>query len=570
MMRTVKTILVALILVGLIVPLFGCSTASGETKALENQVATVQRGDLTVDITAAGNLALSRTEDLAFEIAGTVEEVLVEEGDFVKEGQVLAKLDTSAWEDNLATLADKLTAAERQLTTKKREVTRKERELTAAERQLEIKKRSVLAKERDVLQVEINLKNTEIALAEAQDSYTWPELEVAQAEVDKLKAYLQYALDGQRESGSDGWSRLVTRLRAELDAAEKKLNAMLTGADPEEVGIKKVEVAIARGKLEEAQEAVKDALIAVEDAQKDIEDAQIAVEDAWIAVEDAQKDVADAKEALDEALDISVEIIAPFDGFITKVNVKGGDEVKTGTVAVQLADPNKFEANILVGEMDILKTKLGGQARVQVDAMPGLSLPAKVTHISPTATIQSGVVNYKVKVEVQSLEAVLQKQPQTMRNFSSGELPERIKQAIEEGRITQEQAEEMMKQRQQGQETQQGQMSTMLSENFQLREGLTVTVSIIVAQKSNVLLVPNTAITQQGAESYVKVSQDGIIEEREIKTGLSDWQFTEIIEGLNEGEKVIVPQGAITTGTTSQPGQRPPGVMIPGMGRMLR
>jgi len=52
----------------------------------ENQVVAVQRGDLTIDITGSGNLVLSLTEDLAFEISGTVEEVMVEEGESVEEG----------------------------------------------------------------------------------------------------------------------------------------------------------------------------------------------------------------------------------------------------------------------------------------------------------------------------------------------------------------------------------------------------------------------------------------------------------------------------------------------------
>ena len=124
----------------------------------------------------------------------------------------------------------------------------------------------------------------------------------------------------------------------------------------------------------------------------------------------------------------------------------------TGTVAVQIADPAKFEAEIMVSEMDILQVKEGGEARVEVDAMSGLTLPAKVIHISPTATIQSGVVNYKVKVEVASLEEMIQGQQaarqKTIESIQQGELPERLKQAIEEGRITQEQAEERMQQMQ--------------------------------------------------------------------------------------------------------------------------
>jgi len=396
----------------------------------ENQVVAVQRGDLTIDITGSGNLVLSLTEDLAFEMAGTVEEVMVEEGESVEEGQVLAKLDTSEWDKEVITL------------------------------------------ERDQLQAEINLENAELALDKAEEETT-------------------------------------TTVTGDI--------RVTTTTDPKEIKIKELQVELAEARLEDAQEA------------------------------------------LEEALNASPEVTAPFDGFITKVNVDGGDEVKKGTVAVTIADPNRFEADILVGEIDIMQVKLGGEASVQVDALQGMSLPAEVTHISPTATIQQGVVNYQVKVEVKSLEAVIQEREQARPELSPGELPEQIKQAIEEGRLTQEEAEEMMKLRQQGQGGQQGQTATMTSGAFQLREGLTVTVSIIVDERNDVVLVPNGAITTQGRQTYVQVlSPDGTIEQRAITTGISNWQYTEVTEGLSEGEKVVVTK-ATTTTTTTTPRQRQEG-----------
>ena len=244
-----------------------------------------------------------------------------------------------------------------------------------------------------------------------------------------------------------------------------------------------------------------------------------------------------------------MEITAPFDGFITKVNVEGGDEAKKGTVAVQIADPDKFEAEIMVGEMDILQLKLGADASVQVDAMPGVNLPAKVTHISPTATIQSGVVNYVVKVELQSLQAVPQERQEagqgTMQKMQPGELPPRLKQAIEEGRITREQVEQIMKQQRQEQGGQrQGQSPSAVPENFQLREGLTVTVSILV--------------------TTVQVLKNGVSEPRAITTGISNWTHTEVTDGLSEGEEVIISQATTSTQSSSSSSRTP---FLPGMRR---
>ena len=433
------------------------SCASEPESSTVSEIVTVQRGDLTIDITASGNLALSLKEDLAFEMSGTVEEILVEEGESVEQGLVLASLDTSEWETQLKSLEYQVTA-----------------------------------RERDVLQMEINLENAELSLEKAEE---------------------------------------LTATYVTGDIVISK------SADPKEIRIKELQVELAQARLEDAQKALED-----------------------------------AQEALEEALDASPEIVSPFDGFITKVNVDGGDEVTKGTVAVQLADPNKFEADVFVSEMDILQIKLGGTAYVQVDALQGMTLPAQVTHISPTATIYSGVVNYEVKVEVESLEAIMQTKQEArqeaMQKLEQGELPEKIKQAIEEGRITQEQVKEMLKKWQQGGGKQQGQTPMMIPEDFQLREGLTVTVSIIVDERNDVLLVPNRAINSQGGQTYVQVvSPDGTIKERAIQTGISNWQYTEVTDGLNEGEEVVITTAATTTPTTQQ--QKPPSGMGP-MGRMLK
>jgi len=453
-MKVLKILLILLVLCSISVLSLSCASDSESGSVPENQIVTVQRGDLAVDITASGNLALSVTEDLAFEISGTVEEILVEEGDSVEEGQVLARLDTSEWEDELRAL-----------------------------------KRQVTAKHLSLLQAEINLENAELALEEAEEETT------TTVTGDIVQNY----------------------------------------TDSEEIDILELKVELAEASLEDTQEAL----------------------------DQAQEDLA-------EAIDASPEIVAPFAGFVTKVKVDGGDEVKKGTVAVTLADPNRFEADILVSEMDIFQVKLGGEAWVQVDAVQGLSCPAEVTHISPTATIQSGVVNYKVKVELQPLEEMTQEwqeaRQEAMEDVSSGELPEQLRQAIEEGQITHAQAEEIMEQMQQGQGGEAGQMPTMISEAFQLREGLTVTVSIIIDEREDVLLVPNSAITTQRGQTYVQVLlPDGTTEQRAITTGISDWQYTEVTDGLSEGEQVIVSQGTATTPATQQ--QRPPGGMtIPGMG----
>jgi multidrug efflux pump subunit AcrA (membrane-fusion protein) len=127
--------------------------------------------------------------------------------------------------------------------------------------------------------------------------------------------------------------------------------------------------------------------------------------------------------------------------------------------------------------------------------------------------------------------------------------------------MTQEQAEEFMKRIQSGEgpsradrasgrgsggtppEGEQRRAPPTPPQDFHLREGLTVTVSIIVNERKDALLVPNSAITTRESTTSVQVlSADGTVEGREIETGISDFQYTEVTGGLSEGEEVVTSQ----------------------------
>ncbi len=358
----------------------------------------------------------------------------------------------------------------------------------------------------------------------------------------------QYVLkEIKTQTDIEYWTQKVADAKVTLNKAQATLDNLLAqlAGDTPEVTIKRLQLELANGNVDDAQAAIEVARKSVENAQKNLDDAR-------------------AK---------SPVITAPFDGFITQVNVAGGDEVLNGTVAVQIADPSKFEAEVMVGETDIMQVNIDGTASVQVDAMPGISLPATVTHISPTATIQSGVVNYTVKVEIQPTEAKKQAGnstiPSVSDNTSPGGLSPRLQQAVDAGNMTQAQAEAMMSQFQQGQAGQRSKVTTAMTANLQLKEGLTVTVNIITDERNNVLLVPNAAITTQGGKTFVQVlAADGTQAQREIQTGLSDYRSTEVTSGLSEGEQIIVPAGTATTPTTPSSQNQPRGMFIPGVGRM--
>lgn len=89
------------------------SDAKAQTPRYQTEVVT--RGNLVVTVSATGNLQPTNQVDVGSEISGTIETILVDDNDRVRKGQVLARLDTSRLEDQVAKSRAALAAAEAQV-----------------------------------------------------------------------------------------------------------------------------------------------------------------------------------------------------------------------------------------------------------------------------------------------------------------------------------------------------------------------------------------------------------------------------------------------------------------------
>ncbi|MFC2044437.1 biotin/lipoyl-binding protein, partial [Chloroflexota bacterium] len=320
MIRTVKTILLALSLAGLTVPQIGCGSLSTEAVALQNQVAMVQRGNLVTEITAVANLALSRTEELPFDLfygtqqgnLATVGEVLVEEGDTVKEGQTLASVDPSQWQTQLTNL-------EVNLATKQRDLVQKKLDLISAQTVLEdavaqqtwptevfTARQQVRAAELDVEEAEAVLEGNQLVYDSSTGLYhykgavtTWDikvwtqnlsnaeeTLRAVQADLDKL---LTEFVAGARVANAEEKLRIAQaelgRLLAE-SAAEAAKAAKAETEGEETVTVEKIVIdEVTLEELTTLSEAVRRSQagkiitqqMKVELAQQELEDAQNAL-----------------------------------------------------------------------------------------------------------------------------------------------------------------------------------------------------------------------------------------------------------------------------------------------------
>lgn len=195
-------------------------------------------------------------------------------------------------------------------------------------------------------------------------------------------------------------------------------------------------------------------------------------------------EVAQARAALDYAeVQLSYATIrAPISGVIASVTTQEGEYVAAGLSAptfVTIIDLNRLQVDAFVDETDIGKIKVGQAAVFMVDAFPNKEFSGKVIAIYPKAVIQQNVVYYDVVIAIDDTQGLL-------------------------------------------------------------RPDMTALVTIYAEKRENVLAVPNQAIRREEGKRYVYTIDDNLIKKCEVKVGFKDGNYTEILEGLEEGDKVIV------------------------------
>jgi HlyD family secretion protein len=98
-----------------------------------------------------------------------------------------------------------------------------------------------------------------------------------------------------------------------------------------------------------------------------------------------------------------LSIVAPFDGQVLSVDSYVGDLVRAGDLSINLADMDHLYLQAKVDEADIAEIKLGNPAEATLDAVPGVTLHGSVTAINPVGVVDSGLVKYTVRIDLEKV-----------------------------------------------------------------------------------------------------------------------------------------------------------------------
>ena len=324
---------------------------------------------------AQGYVTPVQHTDLSFRSSGRAAQVLVKEGDKVKKGDALVKLQD-------ADLKAALDAAQADL--KGAQAGARPEEIAQSQASVNIAKAQLEQAQAELDRFQNSVVGVQYASAKADVARATADLKVAQDDYDALVLGPGHGIALDSNTPGRGLGKYEEDKRAQLAITK----ANLTAAQK-----KLTEVQVSAGNTLESLQAN----VAVAQARLDAAQAQLNLAKAGATAEqiDALKaGVAQAQAALDEAT-----LVAPFDGTIAELDINVGEIVEPGNRIASLADLAQWEVDTDdLSEVDIVNVQAGDQVGVRVDALPGVQLQGVVTSITPRSEVKRGDVTYTVKV----------------------------------------------------------------------------------------------------------------------------------------------------------------------------
>jgi HlyD family secretion protein len=368
MRKTLFTLIIIAALVTAGIWAYQSFFAQTEQPQEEREEHVVSRGTLAAMVNATGTILPEKQTTLSFKTPGRVAEVPVQEGQTVREGDVLARLETTDIEYAIAQAELALETAQTQLLRLQRPPS--EQDIDAAEAALESTRASyrrlVTGPSKEEVQVaRANLDQAEATRDQAQAAYN----QVAdRPDVAMLPQALQ-----------------LEQATIAYDTAKASFDLTMRAPSEAELAAARSAIVQAEANLARLQEGVSD---------EDLLVAQLQVQQAYLSLDQARNQLE------------GTILLAPHDGTITLAAIQAG-ELSGGQPAFILTDLSRYHIDVTVDEIDIGRIAAGQPATITLDALPGETLTGRVEQIADTAQLDTGVVTYRVTTQLDPTDAPL-------------------------------------------------------------------------------------------------------------------------------------------------------------------
>jgi multidrug efflux pump subunit AcrA (membrane-fusion protein) len=351
-------------------------------------------------VTAEGKIVPARDATLAFRMAGRVEDVLVKEGDAVKEGDVLIQLESADLRAGVAQAEAAVAQAEAAVALAQAQLN----QLLAGPRAEEIAAAEAQAKAASNAVGQAVAQRDQVAKGATEDALAAAEAQLAQAQVQRKEAEDAYQrlIDGKVH----GWmeEQAILRVNAANEAvaaAQAALDQLKSGASPELVQAYNSAIGVASQQRKAAEAQL--ALLKAGATQAQVDAAEAQVDQAEAGLEAAKAALAAAQAQLDQAA-----LIAPFAGTIVSLNTEVGEVVTPGAPVLALVDISQWRMKTNdLSETDVVLVRPGQSATVTLDAFGDQTFRGVVTEIASIAETNRGNTTYAVTIELDPMDAPL-------------------------------------------------------------------------------------------------------------------------------------------------------------------
>lgn len=345
--------------------------------ASDTQVLTqaVERQTLPVTLTANGTVNATRSINLSPKTAGVIERLLVEEGDRVRQGQVIAIMDDS-------NLRGQLIQAQGQLSQQEANLQR----LIAGNRR------------EDIARAEAQLAEARAQLGQLRSGNRPQEISQASARLQQAQATLRL-----RETDWNRYQQLynegaisretLDQRRTDRDVARNQVREAEQALDLQKVGARPEELTQAAARVAQQEQSV--AALKNGNRSEDIAQARAQVTSAKGSLETIKTQLRDTK------------ITAPFDGLVIATYADNGAFVSpsmsgsgasASSSSILTLASDRYEVVVNLSEAQIAQVKPGQTVNLKVDALPNASLTGTVAQIAPQATVTQNVTSFEVAV----------------------------------------------------------------------------------------------------------------------------------------------------------------------------
>jgi HlyD family secretion protein len=364
-------------------------------------------------IIADGHVVPIRSADLSFGVSGTVDEVLISEGDAVTMDQPLIRLSNARQRAAVAQSEADLQRAQAQLNqtragSRSQEIDGARAAVDAAQAHVDSLKAG--ASDAEIAAAKADVAQAQAILQKAQTPVNASDIAAAKADMDNAAAKLrvaqsQYDQVGELPGvGGSPQSLQLEQATNEYNAAKARYDSANSGPNAADIANAKAQLDKAKAQLQAKQAPPRPADLAA--AQADVRQAQAKL-DLLLAGPEAEEllvaeaNVASAQAALEQAQAslAETELRSPFAGTIAAVDVVVGQQVGPGVTAVQLGDFSSWlvETRDLT-ELRVVGVRPGDKATLTFDAIPGLELPGQVARIRSIGQNTQGDITYTVSV----------------------------------------------------------------------------------------------------------------------------------------------------------------------------